>query len=120
MKVIIAGGRYFNDYHLLRKRCNFFLKNTTDIEVVSGHQKGTDQLGERYAKEMGYPVKVFYADWNLYRNAAGPIRNGQMAKYAKNEYLIAFWDGVSKGTANMINQAKEQGLKIKIVMYDTP
>lgn len=118
MKVIIAGGRYFNDYHLLKKRCNLFLKNTTEIEVVSGCQRGADKLGERWAKEYGHPVKQFYADWNQFGNAAGPLRNGRMAKYA--EALIAFWNGISPGTENMIKQAKEQGLKIKIVMYDTP
>ena len=40
-----------------------------------------------------------------------------MAQYS--DYLIAFWDGESKGTEHMINIAYELGLDKKIVMlYD--
>jgi hypothetical protein len=35
-----------------------------------------------------------------------------MAQYA--DALIAFWDGKSKGTKNMIDEAKKQGLIIKV------
>jgi hypothetical protein len=38
-----------------------------------------------------------------------------MAQYA--DALIAFWDGKSKGTANMINEAKKQGLTVLEVHY---
>jgi hypothetical protein len=38
-----------------------------------------------------------------------------MADYA--DYLVAFWDGKSRGTLLMINLAKEKGLKIKVVNY---
>ena len=39
-----------------------------------------------------------------------------MADYA--DYLIAFWDGKSKGTSLMINLAKEKGLKVRVVNYE--
>jgi len=32
-------------------------------------------------------------------------------------HLLAFWDGVSKGTEHMINIAKRMGLKTIIVKY---
>ena len=38
-----------------------------------------------------------------------------MAEYA--DALIAFWDGESRGTKNMIELAKKKGLKIRIVKY---
>ena len=40
-----------------------------------------------------------------------------MAKYASETYgiLIAFWDGKSRGTKNMIDTAKKHGLEIHIV-----
>lgn len=31
--------------------------------------------------------------------------------------LVAFWDGRSKRTKNMIDLAKKEGLKLKVVMY---
>ena len=36
MKVIIAGGRYFEDYNELCLHCDKVLRNQIDIEIVSG------------------------------------------------------------------------------------
>jgi hypothetical protein len=115
MRVIIAGSRGFNDYVKLSGVCDFLLQDQTDIEIVSGTAYGADQLGERYAKERGYPVKQFPADWVRHKKAAGYIRNEEMAEYG--DMLIAFWDGESKGTKHMINLAIEHGLKLSIKKY---
>jgi hypothetical protein len=111
MKVIIAGSRTFNDYELLKRVCNETL--TTITEIVSGTANGADKLGERYAKEKGYSIKQFPADWNKHGKSAGYIRNKQMAEYA--DALIAFWDGKSKGTKHMIDLAKYHKIKVKII-----
>lgn len=114
-KVIIAGGRDFNDYELLRKKCDHMLSEQSDIEIVSGKARGADSLGERYAKERGYNVKEFPAQWDMLGKSAGYRRNAEMAEYA--EALIAFWDGHSKGTKHMIDLAEDHKLKIKVVTY---
>lgn len=116
MKVIIAGGREFNNYGLLKTKCDFYLEKTfSEIEIVSGKAKGADSLGELYAKESEYKLKEFPADWSMHGNGAGIIRNEQMGDYA--EALIAFWDGKSKGTNHMINYMKKLGKPVKIVYY---
>jgi len=115
MKVIIAGGRDFNDFNLLCKKCDFLLQNQKEIEVVSGTARGADQLGEKYANERDYKITRFPANWDKYKKAAGYIRNEEMAKYA--DALIAFWDGKSKGTEHMINLAKQYNLKVKTCKY---
>ena len=114
MKVIIAGSRDFDDYKLLRKYCDHILQNQNDIEIVSGTAKGADQLGERYAIERSYKIIKFPADWSKGKSA-GYIRNEEMAKYG--DALIAFWNGISKGTEHMINLAKKYKLKIRICNY---
>lgn len=115
MKVIIAGGRDFNNYDSLSEFCDKVLINQHDIEIVSGTANGADKLGERYANEKGYKIARFPANWDEHGKAAGFIRNEEMAKYA--DALIAFWDGISKGTSHMINLAKQYDLKIKIYRY---
>ncbi|UZR93470.1 DUF2493 domain-containing protein [Chondrinema litorale] len=116
MKVIIAGTRYFNDYKLLHKYCNHILQNQQSVEIVSGCATGADRLGEKYALEKSYSLKKFPADWNNLDKAAGPIRNKEMAEYA--DALIAFWDGKSKGTLNMIETAKNLKLKVRVCRYE--
>jgi hypothetical protein len=111
MKVIIAGSRDFNDYETLKEICDFMLSRQTDIEIVSGVAKGADLLGERYAKEKGYSIKQFPANWSIGKQA-GYLRNEEMAQYA--DAAIVFWDGKSKGSEHMINLAKKYNLKVKI------
>jgi hypothetical protein len=116
MKVIIAGSRNFLDYNLLKTKCDDILKDISDIEIVSGVAEGADKLGEMYAKEKGYKLKQFPADWKTYGNSAGIRRNAEMANYG--EMLIAFWDGNSRGTKNMIDLATTKNLTINIFKYE--
>ena len=122
MKVIIAGGRDFNDYEKLKKA---IAQSGWDItEVVSGGAKGADSLGERWASDNGVPVKKFPAKWNdltqagsviktnkwkkKYNANAGFFRNEEMAVYA--DALIAMEGG--NGTADMTKRAKKHKLQI--------
>jgi hypothetical protein len=115
MKVIIAGSRDFNDYELLKNTCDKILSNQTDVEIVSGGARGADALGERYAKEKGYNLKIFLANWDEFGKQAGFVRNKEMGRYSDS--LIAFWNGVSRGTKHMIDIAKSEGLNIRVIKY---
>ena len=114
-KIIVAGSRGFSDYDTLKDKLDYYLSNLTDIEIVSGGAKGADRLGEQYAELSGYPVKVFKADWDNLGKRAGMVRNKEMSSYA--DYLVAFWDGKSVGTKAMIDMAKKDGLKVRVVRY---
>ena len=120
-RIIVAGGRDFNNYDLLSETLDAVLKRYTDSEtiIVTGCCRGADALGEHYAKEHGIPVKRFPADWLQYGKAAGPIRNREMAEYASEGegVLVAFWDGKSRGTKNMIDMAFKYGLDVHVIMW---
>lgn len=100
MKIIVAGGRDFNSYKLLKKELKSIINNNQNIEIISGGAQGADSLGIQFAKENNIPVKIFPALWDVYGKSAGMIRNKQMAEYG--DFLLAFWDGKSHGTMNMI------------------
>ena len=115
MRIIIAGSRNFTNYQKLKQECDKFLQDYKNIEIVSGaHYKGADKLGEKYAAEKTIKIIKFPANWLKYGKAAGPKRNKQMAIYAGA--LIAFWDGKSKGTKNMIQLAKYNQLETRIIL----
>lgn len=117
-RVIIAGGRHFDDYELLARTCDRYLSNkskTADIVVVSGTCSGADLLGERYAMKRGYSIDRYPPDWETFGDAAGPIRNRQMANVA--DALIAFHDGKSRGTKNMIKEAEKRKLLVRVCLY---
>lgn len=70
---------------------------------------------ERWAEGKGIPCALFPADWKQYGKAAGPKRNKAMAQAV--EALIALYDGKSKGTANMIQEARKAGLQVYVKPY---
>ena len=114
-RVIIAGSRSFNDYTLLREHCLSVLQEkmkTHRVIIVSGHARGADSLGERFANELGLPFELHPAKWRLLGKAAGMVRNAEMAKCS--DALIAFWDGESRGTRHTINFARKRGLDISV------
>lgn len=109
MKTIIAGSRGLKwaDVEAATAACPW----TAEIsEVVSGCAPGVDRLGELWAKRRSIPMRYFPAQWGMYGKSAGPRRNSMMAEYA--DALVAVWDGESKGTQNMIGQARDRGLRV--------
>jgi len=115
-KIIIAGSRAFTDYELLKAVMDNYIKDKGIPTIISGGARGADALGERWARRRGFRVKLMLAEWSIYGKSAGYKRNERMAVYA--DELVAFWDGKSKGTKNMIELAEEHGLNYLVVQYD--
>ncbi len=112
MKTIIAGSRDIQEYEFVKVAMNRVAWVVT--EVVSGMARGVDKFGLRWAHENDIPVKKAPADWEKHGKAAGFIRNREMAEYA--EALVAVWDGKSRGTKNMITEARARGLKVLVCL----
>ena len=81
--------------------------------VVSGTAAGPDTIGADIAEEWGWPVHEYPAEWDRNGRGAGFIRNFVMASNA--EWLLAFHDGSSRGTSNMIGHARADKLSVRVV-----
>lgn len=117
LNIIIAGGRDFNDYELLKRTVNQFLVDNSEDDpcIVCGRARGADTLGEKFARDYNYRILYFPANWNTYGKSAGFIRNAEMAENA--DVLIAFWNGKSSGTKHMIETARKHGLSVLVEKY---
>ena len=104
MKTIIAGSR---DHNLTYERFyELMAQGEWNITMVlSGTARGIDRMGERWAAERNIPIERYPADWDRYGKSAGYRRNVEMA--CRAEALVAFWDGKSRGTENMIEIARK-------------
>jgi len=118
-RIIVAGGRDFKNYDLLKKNLDeifiYFREQKKDFEIVSGLAKGADTLGKKYGEDNGIHVEEFPANWDEYGRSAGYKRNEQMAIYA--DICICFWDGKSRGTKHMMDLSKRHGLSLFVVNY---
>ena len=117
MITIIAGSRKLSELWIVELAISHSKFNITT--VVSGAASGVDLLGEKWAVRNNIPVVRFPANWKEYGTQAGPIRNDEMAKYVISQCdkpedggLIAIPFGQSRGTMNMISQARHYGLQI--------
>ena len=119
-RVIIAGGRDFDDYEYMSTKLNELFKdpntfNNKTIKVISGMAKGADFLAIRYADENKLTKILFPANWKVYHRIAGFLRNNDMLSIAT--HLIAFWDGKSSGTKHMIGIAQMKGIPVWVFEY---
>ena len=112
MNISIIGSRSFNDYALLKETIDKEFENKEISLIVSGGAKGADSLGEKYAINNGIAVKIFLPDWKKYGRGAGFVRNKTIVE--NSDVVVAFWNGVSKGTKNSIDVAKKLNKKLII------
>lgn len=92
---------------------------TYDItEIIEGEARGADTLSRLYGEYKGIPVRAFPADWALHGRRAGPIRNRRMLVEGAPDLVIAFRAPQSRGTQNMIEQARKAGIEVHV--FDVP
>ena len=116
--LLIVGSRTFTNYEKLNSTCTALLANYSEVTIVSGGARGADALAERFAREHGYLLTVFNADWETYGKSAGYRRNERMHKHIAqypNRGCVAFWDGQSKGTQHNFALAKKYCTQLRIV-----
>jgi hypothetical protein len=111
MRLAIIGSRNFIDYNFLKEVLEPY-KSQINL-VVSGGARGTDSLGEKWAIENKIPTSIFFADWETHGKSAGFIRNHEIIKNC--DKVIAFWDGVSKGTGHSITLCSKYNKPYKII-----
>lgn len=109
MKVAVIGSRTYTDYEEVKRT----LKRIPISEIISGGADGADKLGEQYAKENNIPTKIFIPDWDKNGSVAGFMRNTDIIENA--EFVVAFWDGQSKGTKDSIDKAVAAKKKVLII-----
>ncbi len=113
IRVVIGGCRYYTDYNVFCRCIDRYLDGIKgQIIILSGHCSGVDTMAERYAEENGYAIEVYPAQWDRYGRAAGPKRNMEMVGCA--DKVVVFWDGVSKGTKNLIDCARKRNIDTEV------
>ena len=101
-KVIIAGSRHFTDYNLIESKLLELGVDKQHCLIITNLNYGVSLMGFDFARKYNKDIWIYKSD-------------EKMAKVAT--HCIVIWDGKSKGSANMIEQAKKYKLKlIEIVL----
>lgn len=117
-KLIVAGGRDFTDVdYIVREVYDLMVNPLKDFEivVVQGEARGADKSAKVAAQRLGLKCESVPAHWDKFGKSAGPTRNRQMADMSDG--LLAFWDGESKGTADMISVMRRRDKNVRVRSY---
>lgn len=110
MKLAIIGSRNCPPINIEEH-----LKYVPDT-IISGGAVGVDTYAQEFAKKKGLKLIIFYPNYEKYGKAA-PLKRNELI-VAECDCLIAFWDGVSRGTKFTIDYATKQNKPVKIVHID--
>lgn len=116
MRVLVCGGRDFNDPTLLNNALDQLHKQHGFTTLVHGDARGADRLAHQWATNNNVTPEPHPADWKKHGKAAGPIRNREMLD-TKPDLVVAFPGG--KGTRDMTRQAANAGVQVINVMETT-
>lgn len=118
MKLAIVGGRDFNNYELLNETLDKFFTAYLihfELSLISGGAKGADSLARKFATDRRLQFADFIPDWKNEGKSAGFNRNTKIVNEC--DMVLAFWDGMSRGTADTIEKAKRAKKPTFIVYY---
>jgi hypothetical protein len=113
MRVLICGGRQFEDAGFLWKTMDDLSAATPISEVLVRGSAGADTLAEHWAKDRRVSYRVFLANWNAYGRGASTIRNQEMLEYGKPDLIVAFPG--DRDTADIVMRARAAGLPVREV-----
>lgn len=113
MRVIVCGSRDWNYRQTISDRLAL-LPAEDDTVVVHGAARGADRMAEQEAQKLGLLVEAHPANWNDEGKMAGFSRNERMASLGA-DLCIAFWDGRSNGTRDMMQRAEAHGIPVEVV-----
>ncbi len=89
-----------------------FVPNT----IVSGGEKGADTFAKKYAIKNNIPIVEYLPQYDKYGRQAPIMRNIQIVDNC--DFLLAFWNGTSRGTKFTVDYANKRKVPYKVVRID--
>jgi hypothetical protein len=123
MRILVTGSREFTHPGVvaayLQDAFDSLPLDDTGVTVVHGAcPRGADLLADRFARERGWLVEPYPADWSLGKGA-GHIRNQRMADLGADMCLAFFAEGAAnRGTADCVARAEAAGIPVR--RYPSP
>lgn len=110
MKVLICGGRDFNDVDFIHVELDRLHAQYHFNTVIEGDARGVDRIAGEWARATGIHLVEFPANWKEEGRHAALIRNERMLREGKPDLVIAFPGG--GGTSHTYWQAEKLGILV--------
>lgn len=111
MRVAVIGSRT-----LIVSNLEDYLPGDT-TELISGGAKGVDTSAREYALAHQLPLTELRPNYRRYRKGAPLKQTVEIIQQA--DFVLIFWDGVSKGTHYAMEQCEKLGVTYRVYRRDT-
>jgi len=108
MRLLVFGSRKWTDREVIASTLNAYLEAGT-VVVHGDCRSGADRIAKQICEDKGITMDPHPADWDRYGNAAGPIRNEEMAA-SGIALALGFGDGA--GTRDMHKRCVAHGIPV--------
>ena len=81
--------------------------------IISGGAIGVDTYAKEYAIQNGIIYEEYLPDYSRFGRSAPILRDIEIVRNC--DYLLAFWNGESKGTKFTIEYAQKFGKPVRII-----
>ncbi len=112
MRVLVCGGRDYEDYEAVVKELDTLHKKWNIVTLIHGGARGADRLAGAWATMVGVQEVVCPANWSKFGKKAGVERNYSMLSL-EPDAVVAFPGGV--GTVHMVRIAEKAGVTVRKV-----
>ena len=106
MRVAVIGSRGLTVDNLEK-----YLPDDT-TEIISGGARGVDASAREYAQRHGLKLTEYLPKYSKYGRSAPLKRNLTIIENA--DLVLAFWDGLSRGTKYVIDNCKKRNIPVEI------
>lgn len=106
MRVAVIGSRGLTVDNLEK-----YLPDDT-TEIISGGARGVDASAREYAQRHGLKLTEYLPEYSKYGRSAPLKRNLTIIENA--DLVLAFWDGLSRGTKYVIDNCKKRNIPVEI------
>ena len=114
MRLLVCGGRDFNDADLVNRVLTKVHAKRPITLLINGGAKGADTLAAQWAHKNQIPYLTHPAQWNTHGKSAGPKRNQAMLETWNPQGCVAFPGG--SGTQHMITLCERAEVKVMKVV----
>ena len=122
VRIAVIGTRTFRDWTRFAKEMDKRLaliqteRQSANVVLISGGAEGPDVMARRYAQQNRLRIVEYMPNFPAHGRGATFVRNRQIVNAAQE--VIAFWDGVSRGTRFTLDLANEKQLPVHVVTTD--
>lgn len=113
MRLLVCGSRSWRWEAPIRRA----ILDLDPDEIVHGAAVGADSIAHAVGVSLDIrviPCPVLPEEWRRYGKGAPNQRNARMLRDHGPDFVVAFLNPPSPGTADMVSRALEAGLKVRM------